>query len=414
MTKETSAQTYLDEIKDKLYGDSTVAKIWGVASPALSQQEPPTGFPNYAPDGKYVLNDADYWTSGFFPGSVYALLERSKNYPDFFPKSKIHEVKLEYAARWWAESMAARATTTTTHDLGFMIAPAFKREWVLTNSKKSEEILITAANSLASRFDEKVGCIRSWDDLPPIKKDQKPKDINKDFLVIIDNMCNLNLLYLGAYLSRDFRLSTIATKHAETTLKNHFRDDWSSYHVVQYNKQTGEVDSKYTAQGFADESGWTRGQAWGILGYIETYFWTKDRKFLEASKNIANYYVSKLPEDGVPPWDFDAPDKHIRDVSSAMAAALGMIRIYEVEKDEEILKKGLKLVRDCINLSYNNDAKLNDDGTVEIGAAETILNNSTYIHNPACTVDIYDHGLVYADYYFLVIGNKLLQLGLYK
>lgn len=412
MTK-TSAQTYLDEIKDKLYGDSTVAKIWGVAASALEKPEPPTEFPNYAPEGKYVCEDKTYWTSGFFPGSVYALLERCHSYPDFFPNDKINEVKLAYAARWWAEPMVSQATRTDNHDLGFMIAPSFKREWTLTKSKKSEDVIVTAANALASRFDEKVGCIRSWDDLPPIKDGMKPKDFDKDFLVIIDNMCNLNLLYLGAYLSRDFRLSTIATKHAETTLKNHFRDDWSSYHVVQYNRHTGEVDSRYTAQGFSDESGWSRGQAWGILGYIETYFWTKDKKFLEASKNITKYFISQLPEDGVPAWDFDAPDKNIRDVSAAMAAALGIIRIYEIEKDEEYLKLGLKLVRDCIKLSYNGDAKFSKDGTVDLGATETILNNSTYIHNPACSIDICDHGLVYADYYFLVIGNKLLQLGLY-
>lgn len=336
------------------------------------------------------------------------------SYPKYFPEDKINRIKLEYAAKWWAEPMVSQATRADNHDLGFMVMPSFAREWCLTKSKKSKDILITAANALSTGFDEKIGCIRSWDKLPPpIIEEQMPKDFDKDFLVIIDNMCNLDLLYFASYLNGDLRLSTIATKHAETTLKNHFRDDWSSYHVVQYNSQTGKVDSRYTAQGFADESAWSRGQSWGILGYIETYFWTKDKKILEASKNISEYYVKQLPEDGVPAWDFNAPDKNTRDVSSGMAAALGMIRIYEAEKEEKFLKMGLKLLRDCIRLSYNNDAKFNDDGSVDIGATETILNNSTSMHNPVSKIDIYDHGLVYADYYFLVIGNKLLELGLY-
>lgn len=133
---------------------------------------------------------------------------------------------------------------------------------------------------------------------------------------------------------------------------------------------------------------------------------------MEASKDTSEFYVKQLPKDGVLAWDFNAPDKNIH-VLSGMAVALDMIRIYEAEKEEKFSNMGLKLLRDCIRLSYNNDAKFNDDGNVETGATETILNNSTSMHNPVSKIDIYDHGLVYADYYFLVIGNKLLELGLY-
>ncbi|CUM49803.1 unnamed protein product [Debaryomyces tyrocola] len=413
MTREA----YLDEIKDGLYCDATVAKIWGVAYPALGESQPPTKFPDQSKGSRYTYRDSDWWTSGFFPGSIYTLLERCEKYPAYFPSKKINPVKLEYAAKWWAESMAKHKNKTDNHDLGFMLVPPFEKEYLRSGSEKSKDILIKGANSLASRFDERVGCIRSWDELVPIKEsNNRTSNFDKDLVVIIDNMCNLNLLYLGAELSGDSRLSDIATTHAETTLKNHFREEWSSYHVVMYDRESGKAKDKFTFQGYADESSWTRGQAWGILGFTEAYMYTKDKKFLDVALNITKYYLSQLPEDGVPPWDFHAPDKQIRDVSSGMAAAFGMLKIYECIKDEEILNSALKLVRDCINLAYNKKDILKDDGTVELGSTDTILAKSTMINNPAVVDEwrIFDHGLVYADYYFLMIGNKLLELGLYN
>ncbi|CUM49761.1 unnamed protein product [Debaryomyces tyrocola] len=407
-----STQIYLDAIKDKLYGDSTVAKIWGVALPALSESKPPTEFPDYSKGSRYSTKDADYWTSGFFPGSLYELLERNDKFPGYFPSKKVHPVKLEYAARWWTHPLKSKATKTDNHDIGFMIEPSFNKELEHSGDKEARDVLITAANSLATRFDAKVGCIRSWDHF----FETRPSSFEKDLIVIIDNMCNLNLLYTGAQLNGDLRLSTIATTHAETTMKNHFRDDWSSYHVVVYDRKTGKAAKKHTAQGYSDESSWTRGQAWGILGYTETYYFTKSQKFLDTAKRIVKYYLSHLPEDGVPPWDFHAPDKNIRDVSSGMVAAFGMLKIYEYTKEEEYLNNALKLVNDCTKLCFNKQSKLNDDGTVDLGDTDTILNGSTFNNNPNAPEEykIFDHGLVYTDYYFLMIGNKLLELGLYK
>lgn len=407
-----STQIYLDAIKEKLYGDSTVAKIWGVALPALSEPKPRTEFPDYSKGNRYSTKDVDYWTSGFFPGSLYALLERNDKFPDYFPSKKIHPVKLEFAARWWSHPLKSKSTKTDNHDIGFMIEPSFNKELAHSGDKEARDVLITAANSLATRFDTKVGCIRSWDHF----FETRPSSFEKDLIVIIDNMCNLNLLYRGAQLNNDLRLSTIATTHAETTMKNHFREDWSSYNVVVYDRETGKAARKHTAQGYSDESSWTRGQAWGILGYTETYYFTKSQKFLDTAKRIVKYYLSHLPEDGVPPWDFHAPDKNIRDVSSGMVAAFGMLKIYEYTEEDEYLINALKLVNDCTKLCFNKESKLDDDGTVDLGDTDTILNGSTFNNNPNAPEEykIFDHGLVYADYYFLMIGNKLLELGLYK
>ncbi|KAK6458510.1 Six-hairpin glycosidase [Scheffersomyces xylosifermentans] len=405
------SELLLREIQEALFSESTVAKIWGVASSTLDSSSPPTKTPEYS-DGRYHFRDIDHWTAGFFSGSVAALIERQTKYPSKFPSAKIHPLKLEFASKWWAEGLVAQAPRTDTHDLGFIIEPTFRREFEQSKSEKALNCLRTAAKSLASRFDERVGVIRSWDTTE--NKRHAFEDKNKDFLVIIDNMCNLNMLYYVASITGDLSLSTIATTHADNTLKNHFREaEWSSYHVVNYDVHTGLPRAKFTHQGYSDESTWARGQAWAILGFAETYLWTKQSKFLQAAISIAEVFSSKLPADGVPPWDFDAPDKDRKDASAAMISALGFIKIFEATKNEQFLTNGLKLVRDTISLSLTNQSKIDSHGDVTFGEYDTILKDSTINNNPDTYERLVDHGLVYADYYFLTIGNKLLELGLY-
>ncbi|ODV76723.1 glycoside hydrolase family 88 protein [Suhomyces tanzawaensis NRRL Y-17324] len=403
-----AAENLLNGLEDQLFGELTVAKIWGVAASKLQDQNPPTEFPEHS-YGKYQYNPIDYWTSGFFPGSVWALVERSIKYPKHFPLDKLNPVKLQYAARWWATNLPGQATRTNTHDLGFVFCPSFIREYELFGTQESLDVLVTAANSLATRFDEKIGCMRSWDESH--NKEIHFTDKKKDFLVIIDNMCNLDLLYYVAAKTGDLRLSTIATKHAETTLKNHFRyPEWSCYHVVNYDQETGEPKAKFTHQGYEDESAWSRGLSWAVLGFAEAYGWTKKQQFLEAAINSAEYFFSRLSEDGVPAWDFDAPSNNIKDVSAAMATALGLLKIYEHTKDNKFLEKGVKLVSDTLKFTYNGESRFTTDGSVE-SEKDTLLDHSTMNNNEHAIRRHADHGLVYADYYFLAVGNKLLELG---
>lgn len=400
----------IDEVSASLFSENAVAQVWGVAAAQLDGPNPPNKMPEYSFE-KYHFRPMDYWTGGFFPGSVYALLERSDKYPKHFTK-KINPVRLEYAARWWLEELKKEAPRTDTHDLGFIIQPAFQREYEHSGSKEALDLLVTAANALATRFDPGVGAIRSWDTTSSKRHTFQDKD--RDFLVIIDNMCNLDMLYYVAAKTGDLRLLTIATTHAETTLKNHFRDhERLVYHVVNYDKD-GSVKAKFTHQGYADESTWTRGQAWCILGYAQTYGWTKLQKFLDVSIAAADLFISRLPEDGVPPWDFDAPDAAtIKDASAGMIAGLGLLYIYEYTKNEKYANAGLKLVRDTIKGTYSSqDASISQDGSVKLGKRDTILIKSTTNNNPDTYEKLADHGLVYADYYFLAVGNKLLELGL--
>lgn len=406
-----STEQILLQIKSQLLGESTVAKVWGVASKNLNDDKPPTKYPEYA-YGKYEYKDIEYWTSGFFPGSLYALLERSEKFPSSFPVDKLNPLKLQYASRWWSASLVKESTRANTHDLGFLFCPSFIREHELYGTLESLEVLINAANGLASRFDEKVGCIRSWDqNFSKDKSFTKPED---NYLVIIDNMCNLDLLYYVSSKTGDLRFATIATKHAETTLKNHFRNprNWSCYHVVDYDQRTGEVQGKFTHQGYADESAWSRGQAWAIMGFADSFIWTKNQDFLEAARNASDYFLSRLPEDGVPGWDFDAPTKDTKDVSAANVAALGMLKIYEYTTETKYLDAAVKLIGDTIKFAYNPESELKSDGSIFDEKYETILNHSTMNNNEHAILRHADHGLVYADYYFLCIGNKLLDLGL--
>jgi hypothetical protein len=401
----------LQKLKPKLYSESNVAKIYGVAAQRLNDAAPPTEYPEYS-FKRYSYRDVDYWTSGFFPGSLYALLERFDKYPKFFSKTLL-PLKLEHGAKWWTEGTVAQAPRTDTHDLGFMIQPAFQREWERNKNDKALEVLKTAANALASRFSETAGVIRSWD--TAVNKRYSFTDLDSDFIVIIDNMCNLSMLYYIASVTGDLRLSTIATTHAENTLKHHFRHpEWSCYHVVNYERSTGEPKAKFTNQGYADESTWSRGQAWAILGFAETYMWTKNKKFLNASIESAKFFLSRLPEDGVPQWDFDAPDGHVKDTSAAMITANALLILYEATKDDTFLVWALKLANSTVELSYVDGAHFNEDLSVEFGEYDTILKDATINNNPDTFQKLVSHGLVYADYYFLTFGNKLLELGLYK
>jgi glucose-6-phosphate isomerase len=113
---------------------------------------------------------------------------------------------------------------------------------------------------------------------------------------------DLDLLFYVASKTGDARLANIAITHASTTLKHHIREDWSTVHVVNFDQHSGKVKDKFTNQGYWDDSTWSRGQAWGVLGFAQVYGWTKRKEFLDASKELARYFLSRLPADGVPHW----------------------------------------------------------------------------------------------------------------
>ena len=234
-----------------------------------------------------LVNKRD-WTSGFYPGVLWLMYDLTK------------DIAWKEKGTLYTNALESEQFNASNHDIGFKMMCSFGLGYKLTKNESYKKVLIQSAKTLTTRFNEKVGCIRSWDH-------------NKDkweFPVIIDNLMNLELLFWAWKETGDPVFYNIAVSHAKTTMKNHFRNDYSSYHVVGYNADTGEVISKNTHQGYSDNSSWARGQAWALYGYTMIYRETNDPVFLKHAENVANYIlnVAKWPEDFVPLWDFDLQD----------------------------------------------------------------------------------------------------------
>ncbi len=220
-----------------------------------------------------------------------------------------------------------------------MMYCSYGNAYRLTNNPAYKDILVQAAKSLSTRFSPKTGSIKSWNRF--VSWHGQP---TYTFPVIIDNMMNLELLFFASKVTGDPSFREIAIKHADTALKNQIRDDYSCYHVVCYDPETGKVQGRETAQGYADNSTWSRGQAWGIYGYTVMYRETKDKKYLETARKMADYYLNNqtLPADKIPLWDFNIGQagyepgikSHTKEVSAplrdASAAAITASALFEL------------------------------------------------------------------------------------
>ena len=259
-------------------------------------------------EGKLRSSDAGWWCSGFFPGTLWYLYEYNQS-------GKLLDDARNYTARVEKEKY-----NKGTHDLGFMLYCSFGNGYRLTKDTAYRSVLLTGAESLASRFNPTIGCIQSWG-----------ADQNWQFPVIIDNMMNLEFLLWASKVSGDPKYRDICISHSDVTIKNHFRPDFSSYHVVSYDTISGQVEKKNTHQGYADETAWARGQAWGFYGYVVMYRETKEQRYLEQAKNIAAFMLHhpNMPADKIPYWDFDAPDipNALRDASAGAIMASALIEL---------------------------------------------------------------------------------------
>ncbi|KAJ4854339.1 glycosyl hydrolase family 88 domain-containing protein [Trichoderma breve] len=403
-----------------LYSSNVVAKIWGVAAPALFKSEPPTLYPEYTKPGgtRYVFRELDFWTSGFFPGSLYLLLERERRFKrelamiqePSVSSSILHPMHLEFACKWWTTNLHQNSTLASTHDLGFMIFPWAKLAWTLDHDILARDTIIRASRVLASRYVPATGAIRSWDTCTTLR--YSFTDPTKDFLFIIDNMMNLDMLFWTASETGDQDMYQIAVNHAKKTQACHIRTDYSTTHLVVLDPNTGSVKSRLTNQGYSDTSSWTRGQAWAIAGFAQTYNWTRDASFLETSRACADYFLSKLPANGVPPWDFCAPtdSEQPPDTSAAVIAAYGMLLIHEaLHMTPQSCFVATTSTLDTVEQNMQN---VQTEFTViqDDAIPQTILGGATINNYEFAPRRWANHGLVYADYYFLLLGNKLLEM----
>lgn len=234
-----------------------------------------------------------------------------------------------------------------------------------------------------------------------------------------DRNTDLNLLYYVAHELHDDRLADIATKHARTLMQSHVRGDNSTWHVVNFDQDTAKIKRRMTNQGYSDDSCWARGQAWGITGYAQTYGWTGDPRFLDMSCRLADYFIDQLPDDHVPVWDFSRLQPGPKDTSAALVAVYGMLLLHQHlhSNTNRYLSAALRILEGVLGTSMAAEARFCDDepgsalGTINEGA-ETIVLHATINNYEFAPRRFADHGLVYADYYFLLIGNELLRMGI--
>ncbi len=331
-------------------------------------------FPRSAPQtsGRWGLVGSGDWTSGFFPGCLWLAYEKTS------------DTTFRNAAQRWTASIEGQKNNTGTHDVGFMIFCSFGNGYRLVETESYLPVIRTAAKSLSTRYKALAGIIDSWDFAP----------YNNGWEEIIDNMMNLELLFWVAANGGTATYHDMAVSHAEKAMANHFRPDSSTFHVVRYSSSTGAMTSQETRQGYSNSSCWARGQAWATYGFTLAYRFTGDERFLATARKAADYFISHLPEDRVPFWDFNAPgipaDNVPRDASSSAIVASALLELATFTGAADSARyhdTAVSLIKALWSLKYRG-----------LTTQASILNHSTGSKKEGHDVDM---GIIYADYYFL-------------
>ena len=325
----------------------------------------------------------DEWCAGFWPGVLWYAYESSAD-KNLLQEAKNYTASLEYLSQRPAYD----------HDLGFLMFCSYGNAYRITGEQKYKEVILATADTLATLYSPKVHTILSW-----------PRNVEMfgGHNTIMDNMINLEMLFWASKNGGDKRLYDIAVDHAQTTMKNAFRPDGTCYHVVVYNPETGEMIKGMQHQGYSDSSTWARGQAWAVYGYTMVYRETGEKRFLDFACKVADAYLSRLPEDGVPYWDFDDPaiPNSPRDASAAgiVASALLELQGYcDEDRAEGYRKAAEQMLSTLSSKSYRSP-----------DYRASFLDHST--GNKPAGSEI-DASIIYADYYYLeaLLRYKKLQM----
>ena len=328
-------------------------------------------------NGKRRLCNIKDWTSGFYPGSLWFAYELTGK----------EELKAE--ATKYTNLLNDVRYYKGTHDLGFMMNCSYGNALRLAKHDTIAAVLIETADNLIGRFDEGIGCIRSWDFGP------------WNFPVIIDNMMNLDLLFSVSKMTGDNKYKETAIKHANTTMHHHFRPDYTCWHVVSYNND-GTVEKRQTFQGKNDDSSWARGQAWAVYGYTACYRETADTVYLNFAQHIADMIMSRVKtDDAIPYWDYDAPASEVtpRDASAAAVTASALFEMSTmVENGEKYFDYAEQIIK-----SLSSDKYLAKKGENQ----GFILMHSTGSLPHGSEIDV---PLNYADYYYMEALQRYMNL----
>lgn len=383
-TSGAGGATALSHAADAAYCSAQLDRAAADFKGFLGAYKDPTKIPRAVSGGKAVATvGAGDWTAGFDAGSLWLLYEHSQD-----------QTYLT-AAQNWTKALYGQRLRTDTHDIGFAIMSSYGQGYRITKNEDYVAVITTAAQSLSTRFNATVGCTKSWDGTA------------WPFPVIIDNMMNLELLYRGTSLGGSSNFADIAIKHATTTKLNHFRPDFSSYHLVSYDPNSGAVLKKQTVQGISDDSAWARGQTWGLYGFTFGYRESHTQAFLDQAVNIAEFYTKHpdFPADNVPYFDFSVlqhPEiMPYRDASAGAVAASGLLELAEyvpAEAAERYRAFAIKALRSLSAAPYRAQAGTNGN---------FLLMHSVGNYPGGTEIDV---AINYADYYYLEALGRCAQL----
>lgn len=323
-------------------------------------------------DDKIYINK---WTNGFWGGLMWLMYIGTGN--EVYKKTAIHSEELLDGALKCPEKL--------DHDVGFMWQITSGVNYRLTGDEGSKRRLIHAANSLMGRFYPNAHFIRAWNG-----EEQKG-------YAIIDCMMNLSLLYLCSKISGDDRYKEVAVHHADMTLKNHLCPDGSSHHIVNYDTKTGEVISFEAGQGYSSDSAWSRGQTWAIYGFLLSFIHTGDKRYLDASKRTANYFIANIAADNwLPRVDFKAPGREIDTTAGASAASAFLeLAIYVNEEEKNLYISSALNILKALESKYCNWSDTED--SILQNGVEKYKSDSEVVTKP----------IIYGDYYFAEAIYKL-------
>lgn len=339
---------------------------------------------NIPPDQKkWELVDYEDWTSGFWPGILWQLYEYT------------HDSAWKSQAEHYSNLLIPlSARPAIDHDLGFQVYNSIGHGYRLTKNAAYQAVLLKTAQSLADLFNPKVGTLLSW----PIMVEK----MNWPHNTIMDNMINLELLFWASRNGGSTDLYEVAVKHAETTMNNHFREDYTSYHVIVYDPKTGKKIKGVTHQGYDDASLWARGQAWAIYGFTMVYRETEEARFLDFVQKVTDVYLDRLPKNRIPYWDFDVPDilQEPRDASAAAITASALLELSTY-------------VQNAAKATYYRDQAVEMIQVLSTDAFQSRAQNPAFLlhstgHYPNGSE--IDHAIIYADYYYLEALLRLRKL----
>lgn len=259
------------------------------------------------------------WSDGFLPGMMWIFLKHAE------PDSADAKFWWEQALRY-TEPLASRKSDPDSHDLGFLFYSTYYRWLRLKRSSPKHDIsalgetMIEAGRTLASRFQENGGYLRSF---------------VGDNSLFIDSIMNVGLIFFAARETGDRRLNSIALRHAHTVRRTLVRGDGSTAQEGIFDPDSGEFVRQATHQGHRGDSCWSRGLAWAVYGFMSCYEYTRDPNFLSTAMACADFYIAHSPSDGIPPWDFNAPPENrmLPDTSAAAICAAGMLRLCKLVPD---------------------------------------------------------------------------------